>query len=52
MRIAVCGSNCFWKEMRELKAELETMGHETDVPFSAENKIPRSYWDNLKKTNM
>lgn len=52
MKIAVCGSNFFWKEMRELKAKLEVMGHDVTIPFSAENQIPRSHWDNLKKENL
>lgn len=38
--------------MCELKTKLESLGHKATIPFSAENQIPRNYWDSLKKTNL
>ncbi len=38
--------------MRELRAELESLGHEVIIPFSAERQIPRKYWDDLKLANL
>jgi len=38
--------------MRKLGTKLKVLGHDVTIPFSAERKIPRSYWDNLKKTNV
>lgn len=52
MKIAIIGSNAFWKEMREYGDKLKKMGHEVVIPYSAENKIPREIWDNLKKQNL
>jgi hypothetical protein len=40
MKIAICGSLSFAKEMAELRNKLEAIGHEVYVPYSAE-KIMR-----------
>lgn len=39
MKIAICGSLSFAKEMAELKNKLETFGHEVYMPYSAEKII-------------
>jgi len=52
MRIALIGSNAFTKEMREYSERLKKMGHETEIPYSAEHFIERKYWDDLKKEDL
>lgn len=34
MKITICGSIAFYEEMKKIKADLEKMGHEVDLPPS------------------
>jgi len=49
MKITICGSTKFVKEMRECKGKLESLGHEVIVPISAEMNQDKEYWNNFKK---
>ena len=53
MRIAICGSMFFAREMLKLKEQLEAQGHETEVPASIEiyqndERIGEDKWDKIK----
>ena len=48
MKITICGSVAFVKEMMEVKGKLEKMGHKVLVPTSAELNQYKEYWNNLK----
>lgn len=39
MKIAICGSMSFAREMLEAKEELESMGHKADVPIDTEECV-------------
>jgi hypothetical protein len=51
MKIVICGSIDFKKEMHEYKAELERMGHEVLLPEGAYSPMSKFEFDKLKKTN-
>ena len=40
MKITICGSMVFYKEMEDLKKELEMQGHEVVVPLLSEELPP------------
>lgn len=48
MKITICGSTKFIKEMMEVKERLETLGQEVLVPLSAEINQDKDYWNNMK----
>jgi hypothetical protein len=48
MKITICGSTKFIKEMREVKERLEIFGHEVLVPVSVEINQDKDYWNGLK----
>lgn len=51
MRITICGSTKFVKEMREVKEKLELLGHDIILPLSAEMNQGKEYWNNMKQTD-
>lgn len=51
MKITICGSLKFIKEMKEVKEKLEELGHEVLVPLSAEMNQDKDYWNDLKLNN-
>lgn len=51
MKIVICGSIDFKKEMHEYKAELERIGHEVLLPEGAYSPMPKSEFDKLKKAD-
>jgi hypothetical protein len=52
MKITICGSTKFVKEMRECKGKLESLGHEVTVPLSAELNQDKEYWNNFKEKDL
>jgi hypothetical protein len=48
MKITICGSLKFIKEMKAAKEELERLGHNVLLPLSAEINQPKEYWNDLK----
>lgn len=48
MKITICGSIKFIKEMMETKQKLVELGHDVLVPLSAEINQSKEYWINLK----
>jgi diphthamide synthase subunit DPH2 len=51
MKITICGSVTFVKEMMEVKERLENLGHKVLVPLSAEINQNKEYWKRLKAKN-
>jgi len=51
LRITICGSTKFVKEMREVKEKLELLGHDIILPLSAEMNQGKEYWNNMKQTD-
>jgi predicted RNA-binding protein with PUA domain len=43
MKIAICGSLSFAKEMDEIRKKLENLGHKVFVPYSAEKILKGEY---------
>jgi len=51
MKITICGSVTFVKEMVEVKERLENLGHKVLVPHSAEINQDKKYWNQFKAKN-
>ena len=49
MKITICGSIKFIKEMMETKQKLVELGHDVLVPLSAEIGQTKQYWIDLKQ---
>ena len=49
MKITICGSVKFIKEMKDIKEQLERMGHNVLLPLSAEINQPKEYWNDMKR---
>ena len=49
MKITICGSVTFVKEMMETKEQLKKLGHEVLVPLSAETNQYKEYWNRMKR---
>jgi len=47
MKITICGSIAFYKEMEELKAKLEDCGHEVLIPL-LDNELPAEFGGDRK----
>ncbi len=52
MKITLCGSIKFVKEMREMKSLLEEQGHEILIPLSAELNQDKTFWNEIKINNI
>jgi len=52
MKITICGSVRFIKEMQKAKETLKGKGHEVLMPMSAEINQPKEYWDTLKSADI
>ena len=52
MKIALCGSIKFIDEMKAAKIELERLGHEVLIPYSAEANQGKEFWEELKKQDV
>ncbi len=52
MKITICGSTAFIKEMKEVKEKLLELGHEVLMPLSAETGEDKEYWDGLSQNNL
>ncbi|MFH1423348.1 MAG: hypothetical protein ABIG29_00080 [Candidatus Nealsonbacteria bacterium] len=57
MKITICGSIAFYKEMEETKAQLEKLGHEVKLPPSRFNNgsgqpISASQYYEIRKTSL
>ena len=48
MKITICGSTKFIKEMKEAKEKLDCLGHDALVPFSAEKNQNKEHWNKMK----
>jgi hypothetical protein len=48
MKITICGSTKFVKEMREFKEKLESLGHEVILPLSAKMNQDKEFWNKMK----
>ena len=52
MKITLCGSIKFIKEMIEVKSGLEEQGHDILLPLSAEKNETKAFWNELKKNKI
>lgn len=56
MKIAICGSLSFAKEMAELEKELEALGHEVRMPITAEEitsgELSAEYIEQVKEEGL
>lgn len=52
MKITICGSIKFAEEMKRVKKQLEGMGHEALLPYSAEVGQLKSYWAELRAKDL
>ena len=48
MKITICGSVTFVKEMMEVKERLKKLGHKVLVPLSADTNQDKEYWNRMK----
>ena len=52
MKIVICGSIKFIKEMRDVKGLLEKLGHIVIMPRSAELNQTKAFWNELRNNNI
>ncbi len=52
MKITICGSLTFTKEMSQIKKNLENFGHKVLLPESSEEGKGKEYFMNLKEKNV
>lgn len=52
MKITICGSLQFIKEMNNVKSLLEKRGHTILLPLSAETNQSKDYWNKLKSSDI
>ena len=51
MKITICGSTAFVKEMKEVKEQLVKLGHDVLVPLSVERGEDKSFWNDLRQND-
>ncbi len=52
MKIAICGSIKFAQEMKQVKVQLEQLGHQALLPHSAEVGDLKPYWAELRAKDL
>lgn len=52
MKIVICGSIKFAEEMKSVGRQLEAMGHEVLLPYSAEAGHTKPFWAELRKKSL
>ena len=51
MKITICGSLKFVKEMKEIELKLKELGYDVLMPKSAIESKDNSYWEDLMNNN-
>lgn len=52
MKVTICASIRFIKEIRKARRILEKQGHEALIPLSAERKEDKQFWNRLRRSSL